>query len=92
MSRSHTPRPDAAGAAGAVECENGQVEMHEMMTGKPKLPIEEDLMQLARLGEIKSIQKLLDRGKFSATYADEQSITPLHVRRYSHSTNPDTNG
>jgi palmitoyltransferase ZDHHC13/17 len=51
-----------------------------METGKPKLSIEEDLMQLARLGEIKAIQKLFDSGKFAATYTDEQGITPLHVR------------
>lgn len=46
---------------------------------KPRLPVEEDIMQLARLGEIKSIQNLFDEGKFDATYADEQGITPLHV-------------
>jgi len=43
------------------------------------LPIEEDIMQLARLGEIGAIQKLFDRGMFDAQYADEQGITPLHV-------------
>jgi hypothetical protein len=53
--------------------------MHEMMTGQPKLPIEEDIMQLARLGEIKAIQNLLASEKFTVKYADEQGITPLHV-------------
>ncbi|KAF2665673.1 palmitoyltransferas-like protein akr1 [Microthyrium microscopicum] len=52
--------------------------MHEMMTGKPKLAIEEDIMQLARLGEIKAIQDLFASKKFTAKYADEQGITPLH--------------
>jgi hypothetical protein len=42
--------------------------------------VEEDIMQLARLGEIGAIQKLFDSGKFDATYTDEQGITPLHVR------------
>jgi hypothetical protein len=43
------------------------------------LPVEEDIMQLARLGEIGAIQKLFDSGKFDATFKDEQGITPLHV-------------
>ncbi|EDN10969.1 palmitoyltransferase akr1 [Histoplasma mississippiense (nom. inval.)] len=45
---------------------------------KPSLPIEEDIMQLARLGEIAAIQKLFESGKFNARYADEEGITPLH--------------
>ncbi|EFQ91945.1 hypothetical protein PTT_11050 [Pyrenophora teres f. teres 0-1] len=50
----------------------------EEMTDKPSLPVEEDIMQLARLGEIAAIQKLFDGGKYDATYKDEQGITPLH--------------
>jgi hypothetical protein len=64
----------------AAAQENGQVELQEMISGKPRLPIEDDIMQLARLGEIKSIQKLFDSKKFDSTYKDEQGITPLHVR------------
>lgn len=80
MSRAHTPHSEANNASnGAIEHENGQVELHEMVAGKPKLPVEEDIMQLARLGEIKAIQKLFDSGQFTAKYADEQGITPLHV-------------
>jgi hypothetical protein len=58
---------------------------HELqdLDSKPLLPIEEDIMQLARLGEIGAIQKLFDSGKFDASYADEQGITPLHVRIHS---------
>jgi hypothetical protein len=54
---------------------------HELqdLDSKPLLPIEEDIMQLARLGEIGAIQKLFDRGMFDAQYKDEQGITPLHV-------------
>jgi hypothetical protein len=79
MSSSSSPSPPRAASA-RLEDENGQVELQEMVTGEPKLPIEDDIMQLARLGEIKAIQKLFDSGKFSATYTDEQGITPLHVR------------
>lgn len=42
-------------------------------------PLEDDIMQLARLGEIGSIQKLFQSGKCDATYKDEQGVTPLHV-------------
>lgn len=44
----------------------------------PPLPIEQDLMQLARLGELRSIQRLFDTGKFTARSTDEQGITALH--------------
>lgn len=46
-----------------------------------KLPLHEDIMQLARLGEIGPIQKLIDDGKFSANHKDREGITPLHVSR-----------
>jgi ankyrin repeat protein len=59
----------------------GDHELEEMAdNNKPSLPVEEDVMQLARLGEIAAMQKLFDSGKFDATYKDEQGITPLHVR------------
>lgn len=57
----------------------GDHELEVMEDSKPSLPVEDDIMQLARLGEIGAIQKLFDSGKFDATYKDEQGITPLHV-------------
>lgn len=54
------------------------VELADLTDKKPSLPVEDDIMQLARLGEIKPIQKLFDSGKYDATYKDEQGITPLH--------------
>lgn len=44
-----------------------------------KLPLHEDIMQLARLGDVAAIQKLIDDGKFSAGYTDDEGISPLHV-------------
>lgn len=35
-------------------------------------------MQLARLGELRAIQRLFDSGKFNARSTDEQGITALH--------------
>ncbi len=74
--RTSTPSP----ANGAPVGQDGQVELKEMAPGRPALPVEEDIMQLARLGEIGAMQKLFDTGKYDANYKDEQGITPLHVR------------
>lgn len=38
-----------------------------------------DIMQVARKGDIAAMEKLLDSGDFDATYSDEEGITPLHV-------------
>lgn len=57
-----------------------QHELKDMSQNQPSLPIEEDVMQLARLGEIGAISKLFDTGRFDATFRDDQGITPLHVR------------
>ncbi|KAF2623633.1 hypothetical protein BU25DRAFT_442384 [Macroventuria anomochaeta] len=65
-------------AAAADRDSSGQHELDDMADKKPSLPVEEDIMQLARLGEIGAIQKLFHSGKFDATYTDDQGITPLH--------------
>jgi protein AFG1 len=58
-----------------------RVEMSDLESTPPPLPIEQDLMQLARLGELRAIQKLLDSGRYNAKSTDEQGITALHVWR-----------
>ena len=45
-----------------------------------KLPLHEDVMQLARLGEVGPVQKLFEDGKVHSDFTDEECITPLHVR------------
>lgn len=55
---------------------DGNIELQDVPI---KLPIEEDIMQLARLGEVGAIQTLFDSGRFNAKYKDEEGITPLHV-------------
>lgn len=54
-------------------------EEHVEMSDLPTGPEEEDIMQLARLGDIPAMQKLFDSGKYDAKYADGEDITPLHV-------------
>ena len=55
------------------------MEHHHVEDPESKLPLHEDIMQLARLGELGPIQKLLDEGKYTADYQDAENITPLHV-------------
>ena len=55
------------------------VELDQMAPPEDKLPLHEDIMQLARLGEIGPIQTLFETGKFNAKYKDQEDITPLHV-------------
>jgi palmitoyltransferase ZDHHC13/17 len=62
------------------------VELKTMAVSQPGLSPEQDIMHLARLGDIGAIQKLFDTNKYDAKYADEQGITPLHVSlRHPHS-------
>ena len=60
---------------------NSDVELKQMKPSdeEVKLPLHEDIMQLAMLGEIGPIQKLIDEGKYSAKHQDREGITPLHV-------------
>lgn len=70
------------GPASPKMTEQGNAELEEM-TGdgeQDKLPLHEDIMQLARLGEIGPIQKLFEQGRYDAKYKDDENITPLHVR------------
>jgi hypothetical protein len=46
---------------------------------KGSIPLGEDVMQIARLGEVSVMQKLFESRKFHAGYSDEEGITPLHV-------------
>ena len=70
-----------AGAAPPTVTRNGTMELRNVdgSAAEKKLPLHEDVMQLARLGEIGPIQKLFEEGKYDAKYKDEESITPLHV-------------
>lgn len=78
------PIPPALGngkASAAPPKVTGQaiVELDKMAPPEDKLPLHEDIMQLARLGEIGPIQTLFETGKFNARYKDHEGITPLHV-------------
>lgn len=56
------------------------VELSTVQNGNaaPSLPLEEDVMQCARIGAIEHIQKMIESKKVDPKYADEEGITPLH--------------
>jgi hypothetical protein len=63
-----------------TSADDDHVQLVDQVPASPIVhPIQEDLMALSRLGELRSIQKLFDSGKASATSADPQGITALHV-------------
>ena len=66
-------------AAAPKLSDDDHVELADMLPTGPTLDPDEDIMQLARVGDIQGIEKLYESGKFIATYCDEEGITPLHV-------------
>lgn len=64
-------------AASPVLSAEDHVEMKDIVAGAPAP--EEDIMQLARLGDVEAVRKLYDSGVFDALYCDGEGITPLHV-------------
>jgi len=70
------------GAAPPKVTGDGTLELENMEgAAETKLPLHEDIMQLARLGEVGPVQKLFEEGKYDANYKDAEGITPLHVCR-----------
>lgn len=55
---------------------NNEVELGNM----PGDPPQNDIMQMARIGDIAGMEKLFETGDYDATYTDDEGITPLHVR------------
>jgi hypothetical protein len=69
----------ASAAAPKLSDNDDNVEMKNMLSSEPDAQLDEDIMQLARLGNIPAVQTLFDAGKFHPTYCDAEGITPLHV-------------
>jgi palmitoyltransferase ZDHHC13/17 len=69
----------ASAAAPKLSDNKDNVEMKNMLSSGPDAPLDEDIMQLARIGNIPAIQKLFEAEKFHPTYCDAEGITPLHV-------------
>lgn len=54
------------------------VELSDFLSSGPETSRHEDVMQLARVGDIQGIKKLYSNGSFNSSYCDEEGITPLH--------------
>ena len=72
------PNGKAAAAAPKLS-DDDHVELEDISSSGPEMNPEDDIMQLARLGDIPAIEKLYESGKFDASYCDAEGITPLHV-------------
>ena len=60
---------------------DGNMELEDVGQQEDKLPLHEDVMQLARVGDIGSLQRLFDEGKVDSSFRDKEGITPLHVSK-----------
>lgn len=57
---------------------NSDMEMSNVPNGNAVNPAE-DIMQIARIGDIPAMEKLFQSEKYDATYSDDEGITALHV-------------
>ncbi|ODA76876.1 hypothetical protein RJ55_07392 [Drechmeria coniospora] len=58
---------------------NSEMEMGSLPADEePSRPPDNDIMQVARVGDIAAMEKLFASGEFDATFADNEGITPLH--------------
>lgn len=81
-SAQHNPPMGPNGKATAAApklSDDDNVELASMHKNDQEAPPEDDIMQLARLGDTHRMEKLFEDGKFDASYCDHEGITPLHV-------------
>lgn len=71
------PNGKATAAAPKLSDEEN-VELASMHQNDAETSPEADIMQLARLGDVQSMEKLFESGTFDASYCDQEGITPLH--------------
>ena len=72
--------PSTKASAASPKITSHDVELAPVQNGQPiqAPPLEEDIMQCARIGALEHVQKMVESGKVPATYRDEEGITPLH--------------
>ena len=71
-------QPSSKGAAAAPKVDNSEVELGSLQGDAAAN--QNDVMHLARIGDVPAMEKLFEAGEFDATYSDDEGITPLHVR------------
>ncbi|EXJ87015.1 hypothetical protein A1O3_03972 [Capronia epimyces CBS 606.96] len=80
LSQNPSRPPTSKANAASPKVTSEDVELGPVQNGQaePALPLEEDIMQCARIGALEYLQKMFQSGKYSANYQDEEGITPLH--------------
>lgn len=73
-------QPSSKAAVAAPKL-NSEMEMGSLPADEPAP--DNDIMQLARIGDVAGMEKLFESGEFDATYSDDEGITPLHVSKIS---------
>ncbi|KAK0368554.1 hypothetical protein CLIM01_14088 [Colletotrichum limetticola] len=87
MDKSTTPAAAAAAASvapnqpanktsAAAPTLNNELEMGSIGGDAPSA--ENDIMQVARVGDVPAMEKLFESGEYDATFTDDEGITPLH--------------
>ncbi|POR37501.1 Palmitoyltransferase AKR1 [Tolypocladium paradoxum] len=69
-------QPSSKSTAAAPKL-NSEMEMGSLPADAPPGPAN-DIMQVARVGDIAAMEKLFESGEYDATFADDEGITPLH--------------
>ncbi|KAL3442146.1 hypothetical protein BJX65DRAFT_287428 [Aspergillus insuetus] len=76
------PSGKSAAIPPKVATEDVSVELKSMKPERSpvrgSIPLGEDIMQIARIGEVSVMQKMFDEKKFTPNHTDEEGITPLH--------------
>jgi palmitoyltransferase ZDHHC13/17 len=75
--QSPAPTQPSSKSAAAAPTLNNEVELGHI-SGEAT-SAQNDIMQIARIGDIAAMEKLFGLGEYDATYTDEEGITPLHV-------------
>lgn len=72
-------QPSSKGSTAAPKL-NNELEM-EMgsLPGDGASSAATDIMQLARVGDVRGMEKLFEEQEYDATFTDDEGITPLHV-------------
>lgn len=68
---------NAKSAVADPQITDNQVEMKSILNEEP---VNEDIMQLARIGDVQGVRRLHESGTYHPTYCDDEGISPLHVR------------
>ena len=73
------PIQPSSKSSAAAPMLNSEMELGTFAGGQAPQAAENDIMQIARIGDIPAMERLFEAGTFDATHADDEGITPLHV-------------